>query len=176
MNHYTNTENPVDFPKPALKHAKGNLLDLAEAGEFDVIFHGANCFNTMGGGIAREIRERYPEVAIVDSKTVSGDYNKLGNWTNETVIRKNGSVEFIVLNCYTQYNMSRGHDVFEYAAFQLILQKIEKQYGDQRLGLPYIGTGLAGGNKERIMAMIEDFANKVSAKGGNVTLVEYSLT
>jgi O-acetyl-ADP-ribose deacetylase (regulator of RNase III) len=173
MNHYTNTENPVDFPKPALKHAKGNLLDLAEAGEFDVIFHGANCFNTMGGGIAREIRERYPEVAIVDSKTVSGDYNKLGNWTNETVIRKNGSVEFIVLNCYTQYNMSRGHDVFEYAAFQLILQKIEKQYGDQRLGLPYIGMGLAGGNKEIIMALIEHFANKVSAKGGSVTLVEF---
>ena len=176
MNHYTNTENPIDFSKPALKHAKGNLLDLAEAGEFDVIIHGCNCFNTMGGGIAREIRERYPEVAAVDSKTVIGDYSKLGNWTKETVIRKYGSVEFIVLNCYTQYNMSRGHDVFEYAAFQLILQKIEKQYGDQRLGLPYIGMGLAGGNKERIMAMIEDFANKVSAKGGNVTLVEYSLT
>lgn len=176
MNHYTNTENPIDFPKSALKHSKGNLLDLAEAGEFDVIIHGCNCFNTMGGGIAREIRERYPEVATVDSKTVSGDYSKLGNWTKETVIRKNGSVEFIVLNCYTQYNKSRGHDVFEYSAFKLILQKVEHYYGDKRLGLPYIGMGLAGGNKEIIMALIEHFAINVSAKGGSVTLVEYSLT
>jgi hypothetical protein len=81
-----------------------------------------------------------------------------------------------VLNCYTQYNKSRGHDVFEYTAFQLILQKLEQLYGNRKLGLPYIGMGLAGGNKEIIMALIEHFANKVSAKGGNVTLVEYSLT
>lgn len=173
MIHYTNTDNPIDFPKSALKHIRGNLLDLAEAGEFDVIIHGCNCFNTMGGGIAREIRERYPEVSAVDAKTERGDYTKLGNWTGEVVIRKNGSANFTVLNCYTQYSVSRGHDVFEYTAFQLILQKIEQQYGDQRLGLPYIGMGLAGGNKERIMAMIEDFANKVSAKGGSVTLVEF---
>ena len=33
-----------------LKHATGDLLALAEAGEFDVILHGCNCFNTMGGG------------------------------------------------------------------------------------------------------------------------------
>ena len=46
-----------------LKHTKGNLLDLAEAGLFDVVVQGCNCFNTMGGGIAREIRERYPHVA-----------------------------------------------------------------------------------------------------------------
>ena len=56
MMHYTNTDNPVDFPATALKHTKGNLLDLAEAGEFDIVVQGCNCFNTMGGGIAREIR------------------------------------------------------------------------------------------------------------------------
>ncbi len=159
-----------------LIHAKGNLLDLAEQGQFDIVVQGCNCFNTMGGGIAREIRERYPEVADIDNKTIRGDYNKLGNYTKEEVIRKNGSVNFTVLNCYTQYSVSRGFDVFEYTAFQLILQKIEQQYGDQRIGLPYIGMGLAKGNKERIMAMLENFAERVSAQGGTVTLVEYSLT
>ena len=38
-----------------LKHAKGNLLDLAEAGEFDIVVQGCNCFCAMGGGIAREL-------------------------------------------------------------------------------------------------------------------------
>jgi hypothetical protein len=33
--------------------------------------------------------------------------------------------------------------------------------------------GLAGGDKKRILAMIEDFAKKVSAQGGSVTLVEF---
>jgi O-acetyl-ADP-ribose deacetylase (regulator of RNase III) len=171
--HVTNTDNPVDFPKSALKHAKGNLLDLAEAGEFDVVVQGCNCFNTMGGGIAREIRERYPEVSHVDSKTTRGDYHKLGNWTSEVVIRKNGTVEFDVVNAYTQYNMSTGEDVFEYTAFQLILEKLTFVYPGKRIGLPYIGMGLAGGNKEVIIPMIEWFADRISAEGGSVTLVEF---
>lgn len=156
-----------------MKTVTGNLIDLAEAGEFDVIVQGCNCFNTMGGGIAREIRERYPHVAEIDAKTVRGDYNKLGTWTTENVIVKNGSVTFDIINAYTQYNMSRGTDVFEYVAFDLILQKLLHQYGTKRLGLPYIGMGLAGGDKGRIMAMIEQFADAVSDIGGSVTLVEF---
>lgn len=197
--HYTNTDNPIDFPtspdqvdkfidgyinqienmsdeewenleKSMLKHTKGNLLDLAEAGEFDVVVQGCNCFNTMGGGIAREIRERYPNVASVDMETVQGDYNKLGTWTECGAGEKS---RFTILNCYTQYNMSRGNDVFEYTAFQLICQKLVHAYGDKRIGLPYIGMGLAGGDKESIMEIIEWFAQDVSKKGGSVTLVEF---
>jgi O-acetyl-ADP-ribose deacetylase (regulator of RNase III) len=154
-----------------LKHTKGNLLDLAEAGQFDIIVQGCNCFNTMGGGIAREIRERYPMAAAMDMETEPGDYTKLGNWTvgiNDLTDRR-----FLIINAYTQYNMSRGTDVFEYIAFQLILQKLIHVYGDKRIGFPYIGMGLAGGDKETIMAMLEDFAQGVSAAGGSVTLVEF---
>ena len=156
-----------------LKHTKGNLLDLAEAGQFDIIVQGCNCFNTMGGGIAREIRERYPHVAAVDSKTVRSDYNKLGNWTSENVILKNGTVTFDIINAYTQYNMSQGTDVFEYTAFQLILEKLTFVYPGKRFGLPYIGMGLAGGNKDIIIPMISDFAERVALEGGTVTLVEF---
>lgn len=153
-----------------LKHTKGNLLDLAEAGEFDIVVQGCNCFNTMGGGIAREIRERYPVVASVDMETVKGDYNKLGNWTECDAGDKN---RFTVINAYTQYNMSQGTDVFEYVAFELILQKLIHFCGTKRIGFPYIGMGLAGGDKDIIMAMLENFAKEISAKGGTVTLVEF---
>ena len=153
-----------------LKHAKGNLLDLAEAGEFDVVVQGCNCFNTMGGGIAKEIRERYPLVASVDMETTRGDYNKLGNWTECDAGETN---RFTIINAYTQYNMSTGEDVFEYAAFAVILQKLERAYGDKRIGFPYIGMGLAGGKEEVIIPMIDYFAKSVSARGGTVTLVEF---
>jgi O-acetyl-ADP-ribose deacetylase (regulator of RNase III) len=176
MRHYTNTTNPIDFPKSPLKHAKGNLLDLAEAGEFDIVVQGCNCFNAMGGGIAREIRQRYPEVSEVDSMTARGDYNKLGNWTEGEVIAGDlGYVsKFTIINAYTQYNMSQGTDVFEYVAFELILLKLIHAYGDKRIGLPYIGMGLAGGDKETIIDMIEAFAYGVASKGGSVTLVEFA--
>jgi O-acetyl-ADP-ribose deacetylase (regulator of RNase III) len=150
-----------------LKHTKGNLLDLAEAGEFDIVVQGCNCFNTMGGGIAREIRERYPMAALVDNETEKGDYNKLGNYTTAF------TGKFLIVNAYTQYNMSQGTDVFEYTAFRLILEKLIHAYGDKRIGLPYIGMGLAGGDKEIILNMITEFAHGVHAAGGSVTLVEF---
>jgi O-acetyl-ADP-ribose deacetylase (regulator of RNase III) len=157
-----------------LKHAKGNLLDLAERGEFDIIVQGCNCFNAMGGGIAKEIRARYPEVAAVDAKTQRGDYNKLGNWTSELVIRNNGTSVFQVINAYTQYGVSNTKDVFEYLAFGLILQKLSHQFEDKRIGLPYIGMGLAGGKKETILPMIEYFGEELAKTGGSVTLVEFA--
>jgi O-acetyl-ADP-ribose deacetylase (regulator of RNase III) len=167
MRHYTNTDNPVDFPVTALKHAKGNLLDLAENGDFDIIVQGCNCWNTMGGGIAREIRERYPMAAMADDETGKGDYNKLGNYTTAF------TGKFLIVNAYTQFNMSQGTDVFEYTAFQLILEKILFAHGDKRIGLPYIGCGLAGGDSDIIIPMIRDFADRVDDAGGEVTLVEF---
>jgi O-acetyl-ADP-ribose deacetylase (regulator of RNase III) len=153
-----------------LKHTQGNLLDLAEAGEFDLVVQGCNCFNTMGGGIAREIRERYPQAMLADNETVRGDYNKLGNYT----LARASVAEFDIINAYTQYNMSTGEDVFEYAAFELILQKLTHAYGDKRIGLPYIGMGLAGGDANIITEQIENFARNVAAKGGTVTLVKFA--
>lgn len=155
-----------------LKHAKGNLLDMAERGDFDVIVHGCNCFNTMGGGIAREIRERFPQAAQADNNTKQGSYMKLGNWTSASVVSPDHS--FTIINAYTQYNMSRGDDVFEYVAFNLILQKLVRLYGTYSIGLPYIGMGLAGGDADYIIQQIEMFAEQVSAKGGSVTLVEFA--
>jgi len=155
-----------------LKNVKGNLLDLAEDGEFDVVVQGCNCFCAMGGGIAREIRERYPNIAAVDADTVLGDYNKLGNFTSG-VVNIEDKHAFIVINAYTQYNMSTGDDVFEYVAFALILQKLERLYGNYSIGLPYIGMGLARGNTNIIMQMIQEFADAVAKKGGSVTLVEF---
>lgn len=164
--------------KSMLKHTKGNLLDLAEAGEFDIVVQGCNCFNAMGGGIAREIRERYPEVAKADAETIRGDYQKLGSWSEGYAwynLHK-GDVpdSYVIINAYTQYNMSTGEDVFEYTAFALICQKLIHSYGDKRIGLPYIGMGLAGGAKDVIMRMIEEFAYSVANRGGSVTLVEFA--
>lgn len=156
-----------------LKHVKGDLLTLAEQGKFNIIMHGCNCFNTMGSGIARSIRERFSEAAIVDSMTESGDRSKLGTITCAGIPNDSGG--FVIVNAYTQYSTSKaGEDVFEYESFQKILDAFVVDAGPgMNIGLPYIGMGLAGGDKVRIMGMIEDFAQKVSAKGGTVTLVEF---
>ncbi len=158
-----------------LQHTKGNLLDLAEAGLFDVVVQGCNCFNAMGAGLAPQIAKRYPRAEEVDSETVRGNIGKLGNFTMAWSSHYDVNIKpFKIINAYTQYVTSRqGEDVFEYDSFAVILRKLAHEYGGHRFGLPYIGMGLAGGDKKRIMAMIENFANEISAKGGSVTLVEF---
>jgi O-acetyl-ADP-ribose deacetylase (regulator of RNase III) len=151
-----------------MKIVKGNLLDLAEQGHFHVIVQGCNCFNTMGSGLANEIRERYPDAWQVDQETLSGDYNKLGNFT--VMLGK----RFNIVNAYTQYDFSRGSDVFEYTAFQLILQKLAHQYPACNFGFPKIGCGLAGGNEKIIMDMLQQFSDNLLLTGGTVTVVEFA--
>jgi O-acetyl-ADP-ribose deacetylase (regulator of RNase III) len=155
----------------ALLHTKGNLIDQAEAGAFNIIVQGCNCHCVQGSGIAGEFRVRYPEVFAADCKTEAGDYNKLGNYT--VALGK----QFNVINAYTQYDTNRGFtfsDLFEYDAFAVILQKLLKQYPGCNFGFPLIGCGLAGGDKETVVAMLEDFAAKIEETGGTVTLVEFA--
>lgn len=152
-----------------LKHKKGNLLDLAEAGEFDVIVHGCNCQNIMGSGIAKEIRERYPVAWMKDQKSKAGDPNKLGAFS--WVKTKPG---FIIVNAYTQYHyLPRGLDHFSYTGFENILEQLEMKFPTGNFGFPYIGMGLAGGDKNKIIPLLEDFATVIYYGGGTVTLVEY---
>ena len=154
---------------------KGNLIDLAERGDFDVIVQGCNCHCTMGSGIAREIRARYPIAYEIDCDTAAGDYKKLGNYTVADVAAY-GS-EFLIVNAYTQYGFNRpgeSTDVFEYDAFRLVLQKLAHQYPTARFGFPMIGMGLAGGNKTRIMGMLAEFSLTITESGGSFTLVEFA--
>ena len=149
---------------------RGNLIDMAYGGKFNIIVHGCNCFNTMGSGIALEVRNRIPAAWEADQKTVRGDYHKLGNYTWSL------GKGFNTINAYTQYDFNRSgekKDHFEYTSFEMILQKLAHVYPTCNFGFPYIGMGRAGGNEERIMSLLESFADRVAASFGTVTLVEY---
>jgi O-acetyl-ADP-ribose deacetylase (regulator of RNase III) len=152
-----------------LKHAKGDLVAMGKAQEFDIIVQGCNCHNVMGSGIAKQIRAECPDAWLADQETLAGDRNKLGRYTIGMAGR------LVVLNAYTQYNTATypGEDVFEYVSFHQVLDRISKRFGKWRIGLPYIGMGLAGGDPKRIMPAIEQFAAEVAEQGGSVTLVEF---
>lgn len=150
---------------------KGDLLNLARNGEFNVIIHGCNCYCRMGSGLAKQIRSEYPEAYDADCKTVPGDKSKLGTYTQ--VQTKDG---FTIINAYTQYRYNRAGettDVFEYDAFDRILNMLANEFPDSRFGFPLIGTGLAGGDLTKIVAAIDKFSKVVERTGGTVTLVDY---
>ena len=152
-----------------INYTTGNLIDLAEAGEFSIIVQGCNCFCRMGSGIAKEIRDRYPTAWQADNYTVTGDIFKLGGWSYDV------QDTFTIINAYTQYDTASviGEDVFEYSSFDVILRKLAHCYPGEKFGFPYIGTGLAGGDKAVIINSLEKFAIAVAETNGSVTLVEF---
>jgi O-acetyl-ADP-ribose deacetylase (regulator of RNase III) len=152
-----------------MKIVTGDLLEMGKNKEFDIIMHGCNCYNTMGAGIAAQVAQQFPDARLADDETVRGDAGKLGTYT----IGMSGRL--VILNCYTQYGISStGNDVFEYNAFERVLDKIQYRFGKWRIGLPLIGMGLAGGDEGRIVPMIERFAERVERQDGSVTLVKWA--
>lgn len=134
-----------------------NIFD----GVADGIIHQANCFNTMGSGIARQIRERYPEAYNADCKTISGDYKKMGtfSWT------KTNDQKFYIYNCYSQYKYGRDTRHTNYEAIYNGLSAIEQHASRNNLkslSLPHnMGCVLGGGSWHVVNAIIEDiFENK----------------
>ena len=140
-----------------MKTVKGNLLKMAQAGDFDVIVHGCNCHNVMGAGIARQIAEAWPVVPAADSLTERGDINKLGTILPVKVRLDNGA-DLIVANAYTQYDYGTDKMNVDYDAIRLCFRKIGKKYGQAglKIGYPQIGCGLAGGDWKVVSEIIRE--------------------
>jgi O-acetyl-ADP-ribose deacetylase (regulator of RNase III) len=135
--------------------------DLVKS-DCDVIIHGCNCFNTMGSGIAKQIRETYPEAYEVDCDTEKGGMDKLGEFTY--VIVKNKfftDKDVYIINAYTQYNYGRkpGHVYVNYKAIDNVMHKINMSFENKpqfKIGMPKIGSGLAQGDWNTIKNIIND--------------------
>ncbi len=138
-----------------IEHRVGNLL---KQNDLDAFIHSANCQCTMGSGIAKEIRETYPEVYEADLKTKKGDSSKLGTFSFAKT--KDGKIGYNLYGqdkygydkkCYTDYN-----------AVKEGLIKIKnhlKEYSSCKIkvGIPYKMCSTRGGASwDKIYQIIKD--------------------
>ena len=149
-----------------MKKIKGDLIKLAKNGEFDVIVHGCNCFNTMGLGIALQIKQNFPEVWDVDRNTIKGYKNKLGNYTKYTYYSYPSKLT--IINAYTQFKPGSNPLSENYNAIRSCFRKIAEEFSDKKIGIPAIGSGLAGGDFLTIWNIIEE-----ETKDLDITMVIY---
>jgi len=137
-----------------MKEIEGDLIKLALENEFDAIIHGCNCFHTMGAGIARTVKQVFPEAYVADVQdTKKGDIDKLGTCSIAEVDRD--GVKVTIINAYTQYQYWNEMDV-DYDAVRSCMKLIKKKFSGKRIGLPLIGAGEAGGDWDVISAIIEE--------------------
>ncbi len=140
------------------REIEGNLLDLFDQGEFDMIGHGTNCQSIMGAGIALQIKERYSDAYYGDLYCSLSPVDKIGNYSS--------NIEGTIFNFYTQFEPGCNAD---YLWLKSSLRKFAYQYkGGFKIGLPKIGCGIGGLKWEIVKAIIKKELNTF-----DVTIVHY---
>jgi O-acetyl-ADP-ribose deacetylase (regulator of RNase III) len=142
-----------------IEYQTGNILEATRG----FLVHGCNSHGVMGAGIAKQIRDKYPECFLVyreeyQAKLSLGKKMTLGSNT----YFKAGS-ELIIVNAITQasYGFSGNHLDLEalgkcfskVAAAQDLLKKLTGN--DLPIIFPKIGAGLAGGDWNAISKVID---------------------
>lgn len=155
-----------------ITHVIGNLVTYP----LDGFIHQANCQCTMGSGVAKFVKERYPEVYEADLKTLKGDPNKLGSFSFAKTT--DGKVGY---NLYSQFNF--GYDGKCYTNYEAILsglQKIKEHASliigtTAKIGLPCrMGCARGGGDWNVVMGIIKEIFEKDSINIVICELKEYS--
>lgn len=151
---------------------KGDLIVEMMKMKYDAIVHGCNCFCTMGKGIAKTIKLKFPEAYEEDCKTIAGDKNKLGTYTKADISKRLNKPNAFIINAYTQYDYRKtydGSDInVDYDAIKSVFSSLNKDFADKKLGIPKIGAGLAGGDWDKIAEIINSVTPDV-----DIELVEF---
>ena len=135
----------------------GDLLDYPRG--INTIVHSCNVSNIMGAGIAKQIKDKYPEAFEADRQAKLSGENRLGYFS---FCKLNSELNKRVVNLYTQENIGEGRQV-DYEAFyqsiDYLFRAINTSPDGEKyiLGFPFgISCGLAGGNWNIIQAMINE--------------------
>lgn len=142
-----------------IEYVKGNLLD---ADDRDIILQQVNCQGAMNSGIARQIRNRYPDVFT--------SYKKMCDEHKDNTSELLGSVDYfiapdyLIANCFGQDRYGREKRHTSYAALRECFSKIAENE-ECRIGIPYkIGCGLGGGDWEIVSHIISDVFKNMDVK------------
>lgn len=149
----------------------GNLMNA----EYQIIGHQTNCLGIMGGGVAKCIKEKYPEVYDNYKKYCE---ENVGNCLGKCDIEETHD-DKIIMNFFGQEGISYGRNT-DYIALKMAIKdgirQLRKNYMTSTnlqisIAIPYkMGAGLGGGNWDTIVSILEDIEKTM-----NVIFIAYDL-
>jgi O-acetyl-ADP-ribose deacetylase (regulator of RNase III) len=146
-------------PINRIVYHKGDVVNAALSGEYDIFMHGCNCMSIMGAGVALQVRSRIPALYKADQDYHIDHPERLGLCSSVIVN------DVMMFNLYTQFATGRTTRHLNYGALVSSLTYAIDNYsmenrleGKVMICLPKIGCGLAGGDweiVEEILAFME---------------------
>lgn len=155
-----------------ITYIKGNAITLAEAGKNVAFAHGCNCFCRMGRGIAKEVKERLPEMTAADAKTAVGLRDKMGTYSYAVYPWGVG------YNLYTQYTWNDKDDMIDWnkvpSCFQCLFANMVAR-SLNTLIIPKLCAGLARGHltEKEAWNRVVDILETNCPEGINIIVVEF---
>ena len=168
---------------------EGDLIKLAQTGNFDVIAHGCTCLSTQKAGLAPQMVKAFGtdkfkmevegkgiyKLGCIDYETFQQEKEEFGGKWVRYPDEENflTGKQLTVCNAYTQYSYGRNHldgvsKPLDYEALTLCMRKMNYTFKGQTIGLPAIGCGLAGGDFNIVREII-----KKELKDCNIIIVIY---
>lgn len=144
-----------------IKVVEGDLVNS----KYPIFCHQVNCRGAMGSGIAKQIRDKYPEV-YESYKTSIDSFREYGEKPlGHAIVSPTHDGRFCV-NLFAQDNYGRDKQYTDYQAFNNCLEELAMELSsideDKTIAFPYgIGCGLAGGDWHVISMLLKNFAASI---------------
>lgn len=145
-----------------IKYVNGDIFTT----DADIIIHQVNCQGVMGGGVALQVKNKYPEVFRQYKQYCNMHINNLGD---VLVVPVDKSRQ--IANFFAQDQYGYGRCYTSYDAFEKCLLFMKTYYHDYSMAIPYlIGCNRGGGDWQVVSKMIEDILGDC-----DVTIYRYDL-
>ena len=144
--------------KKKYKEVRGNLIELALQGHFDVVVQGCNCFNKQGAGISGQFVKHWKtDTYHLETTIMVKPKEKLGmieifrhsiadtSKTHRDILN--------VVNAYTQYKPGRDLKI---KALERAFKTLNDTYPGKVIGIPEIGCGIAGEKWKVVREVIQN--------------------
>ena len=145
-----------------IKYVKGDLLDAPQK----IVVHQVNCQGVMGSGVAKALRDKYPQVytnykAFIDAQIKDNFFYP--DFTNKDLL---GMIQFVkvgedrfVCNLFGQNNyLPRTKRHTDYSALHVGFNDLRSATPED-IAMPKIGCGLGGGDWKLVVPIIESVFN-----------------
>ena len=141
-----------------IKIVDGDILQAKE----DIIAHQVNAMGVMGSGLAKQIKEKYPEVFEQYRKFfINNKFTALG----KCQIVKTDDNKYVA-NLFGQLKYGRDKQYTDYKALEeaLFSLKVSAKDHNKSVAIPFnLGCGLAGGSWPFVYNMIEEVFHDYNA-------------
>lgn len=143
----------------SIKTVCGDILTSNSNEKSVIVCHQVNMKGVMGAGLAKQIRNKFPDVYNVYKKKCKSGFVELGDVQFVSILEDAG---YIVANIFGQDGYGRDKIYTDYTALKRAFATVASGFHDSVIRIPYrMGCGLAGGNWDVVLKIIqEELADK----------------